>query len=551
MTRQVSGAERERRSEGSVLLDRGRACCARQRWADAFRALSRADRAAPLAPDDLELFATSAWVTGRDEEHLRTLQRAHQAHLAAGDRRRAARCAFWLGFRLLMRGEAGRATGWLGRAQRTVEGEAADCAERGYLLLPAVEQDIAAGDPEAAYGSAARAVEIGERCGDRDLVACARHQQGRIRIAAGQVEEGLALLDEVMVTATAGELSPPVTGLVYCSVIQACQAVYALGRAREWTAALARWCEAEMDAFTGICRVHRAEVLELRGDWQGASEEARRARARPRGTSPATEAAAFYRQAEVHRLRGELGAAEQAYRSASRGGYDPQPGLALLRLAEGNLDAAAAAVGRALAATTDRLAARGSCRPGSRSCWRPATGRWRRKPAPSSRRRRRPSTPTRSAPWRHTRAAPSSSPTARPTRRSRRCAGRSSSGRRPRPPTTRRGRASSPGWRAGPSGTPMAPRSSSRPRRPPIARLGAAPDLARLASAGTPDRHGLSKRELEVLRLVAAGDTNKAIAATLFLSERTVERHLSNIFTKLDLTTRAAATSWAWRHGLA
>ena len=186
-----------------------------------------------------------------------------------------------------LRGETGRATGWLARAQRLLEREGQDCAERGYLLLPVAEQQLAAGDCEAAYATAAIAAEIGERCGDADLIACARHQQGRIRLQQGQVERGLALLDEVMVAVTAAELSPLVTGLMYCSVIRACQEVYAFGRAGEWTAALARWCEEqpEMVAFTGTCRVHRAEIMQLHGAWQDAIEEAQRARERSRGST--------------------------------------------------------------------------------------------------------------------------------------------------------------------------------------------------------------------------------------------------------------------------
>ena len=191
-------------------------------------------------------------------------------------------------------------------------------------MLPVVEQHLVAGDLEAAYATAAEAAAIGERCGDADLIACTRHDQGRIRIQQGQVEKGLALLDEVMVAVTAGELSSLVTGLMYCSVIQACQEVYAFGRAREWTAALAQWCEEqpEMVAFTGVCRVHRAEIMQLRGAWQQAIEEAQRARERSQGVSQQTAAAALYQQAEVHRLRGEFAAAEEAYRSASQWGVN-------------------------------------------------------------------------------------------------------------------------------------------------------------------------------------------------------------------------------------
>ncbi|MEJ7670244.1 MAG: hypothetical protein WKH97_16265 [Casimicrobiaceae bacterium] len=170
---------------------------------------------------------------------------------------RAVRCAFWLGLHFLFRGETGRATGWLARAQRLLEREDRDCVEHGYLLLPVVEQQLGVGDSDAAYATAARAAEIGERFAESDLGAIARHQQGRMRIQQGQVEAGLALLDEAMVAVTAGELSPLVTGLIYCSVIEDCQQVYALSRAREWTMALAHWCDGqpEMVAFTGICRV--------------------------------------------------------------------------------------------------------------------------------------------------------------------------------------------------------------------------------------------------------------------------------------------------------
>ena len=329
-------------------IDRAHRYYKRGAWADAYHAFLRADQATTLAAEDLELLATAAYMVGRDENYLKTLERAYDAHRDTRQPVRAARCAFWLGFRLLMRGEVGRATGWFARAQRLLKHDARECAERGYLLLlPIVEQRLESGDYEAAYAAAADAAAVGERCGDPDLIACARHQQGRTRLQQAQVEAGLALLDETMVTVTAGELSPLVTGLMYCSVIAACQQVYAFDRAREWTAALTQWCEGQPDmvAFAGVCQVHRAEIMQLRGAWPEAIEEARRACARSQGVDRRAAAAALYQQAEVHRLKGEFTAAEEAYRGASRLGLEPQPGLALLRLVQGRSDAAATDVG--------------------------------------------------------------------------------------------------------------------------------------------------------------------------------------------------------------
>jgi DNA-binding CsgD family transcriptional regulator len=537
-------------------LERGRAHYRRRAWADAYRSLAGADKTAPLGAEDLELLAMAAYLIGRDEDYLTALDRAHQAHLNAGQVLRAARCAFWLGLRFLFRGEVGRATGWLGRAQRLLEHEEHECAEQGYLLLPVVEQQLAAGDLEAAYESAARAAAIGERCGEADLIACTRHQQGRIRIQQGQVVEGLALLDEVMVAVTAGELSSLVTGLLYCSVIQACQEVYAFGRAREWTAALAQWCEEqpEMVAFTGVCRVHRAEIMQLRGAWQGAIEEAQRARERAQGVDGQATAAAFYQQAEVHRLRGEFAAAEEAYRSASQWGLEPQPGLALLRLAQGRTAAALAAIRRALSATADRLQrakllpaqveialAAGDVRDARTAC------RELGEIAASF------DAGVLGAMAAHARGAVElAEGAAAAALASLRCAFEA--------------------WQQ-----VEAPYAAARTRvlmglacralgdddggglelaaaRAMFAQLGAAPDLARIdaltrgARSGT--RHGLTARELQVLRLVATGKTNKAIAAELFVSERTVDRHVGNILTKLDVPSRAAATAFAYEHGL-
>ncbi len=219
-------------------LGRGRESYARRAWMDAYKSLSHADQAAPLGAEDLELLATSAYMLGRDDDYLSGLERAHHAYLDAGEAMRAVRCAFWVGINLALRGEMSRATGWLGRAQRLLEREERDCVERGYLLVPVMLRHEAIGDWEAAYVAAVDAAEIGERFGDADLLALAVHEQGCALIQQGRVEEGLRLLDEAMVAVTAGELSPIVTGIVYCSVIMGCQEVYALRRAQEWTAAL-------------------------------------------------------------------------------------------------------------------------------------------------------------------------------------------------------------------------------------------------------------------------------------------------------------------------
>ena len=373
----------------------------------------------------------------------------------------------------------------------------------------------------------------------------------------GQVKRGLALLDEVMVAVTAGELSSLVTGLMYCSVIQACQEVYAFGRAREWTAALARWCEEqpEMVAFTGVCRVHRAEIMQLRGAWQDAIEEAQRARERSEGIDQRAAAAAFYQQAEVHRLRGEFAAAEEAYRNASQWGREPQPGLALLRLVQGRSDAAAAAIRRVVSATTHRLQrsrllpayveimltvgdiqeARGASSELEEiaetfeiDVLRAMAAQARGAIDLAEGDTRAALVPLRRAleVWRQV-EAPYEAACVRVLM----------------------------GMACRSLGDDEAAELEVGAARAVFEQLGAGPDLTRThapAQGAPPDHHhhGLTPRELQVLRLVATGKTNKAIATELFLSERTIDRHVSNIFAKLDVPSRAAATAYAYAHKL-
>jgi DNA-binding CsgD family transcriptional regulator len=540
-----------------AVLERGRACCARRAWSDARAALTRADQASSIGAEDLELLALSAYMTGDDEAYATVLERAHQARLQAGEGRRAARCAFWLGLRLAFRGEMGPAAGWFARAQRLVDGEGNDCAERGWLLLPIAEQALASGDADAAFAAATHAGSTGERCGDPDLCACARHLQGRIRLQQGQLNEGLALLDEAMVAVVAGELSPVVTGLVYCSVIDACQQIHDSARAREWTAALTRWCDAQpqMVAFTGVCMVHRAEILQCVGAWDEAIAEARRAFERLlQSRNRNGVAAACYRQGEIHRLRGAFAEAEAAFCKASEFGLDPQPGYALLRHAQGRTAAAAAAIRRALAAAGDRpervallpaqveiLLAGGEVDEAAACCTELETIAAAFGPGVVA-------AAASQARGALLLAQGETGAALRPLR-----AARQSWQELEVPYEAAKARVlTALACRA--LGDRDGARLELEGARTTFDRLGAAPDVAHAHAlereALQSHAQRLTRRELQVLRLVAVGRTNKSIAAELGLSERTIDRHLSHILGKLEVRSRAAATARAYQLAL-
>jgi DNA-binding CsgD family transcriptional regulator len=539
--------------DAMIELDRGRECCRLRAWSDAYRALSDADQAAPLAPADLELLSTAAYLVGRDAEYVKALERAHLAYCESGECLRAARCAYWLGFRLRFRGEIGQASGWFGHAQRLVEREARPSVEHGYLLTAAFEQRLDAGESEEAYATAESAAELGERFNDTDLVAIARHQQGRARLQQRRLDEGLALLDETMVLAVAGRLSPVVTGLMFCSAVQRCQNVYAHGRAREWTTALSTWCDAQPDmvAFSGACRVHRAEVLQLLGAWTEAVSEAERACAREYGLQ--ATAAAFYQLGELYRLTGELALAEQAYLNANQRGHEPQPGLALLRLAQGQPGNAADAIRgackvtaeqwqrmRLLPACVEIFLASGDTEEAAAACRELeelACGL---------------DTEGVSALAAHARGAVdlvegNAAASLVSLRRAAEIWQKVGA-----PYLVARVRVQI-GLAHRALGNEEGGQLEFEAARATFADLAATSDLRRVDSFLQPPParvHGLTARELEVLRLVAAGMTNKAIAGKLFLSERTVHRHVSNIFMKLNVSSRTAATAYAYEHEL-
>ncbi|HEY6064620.1 MAG TPA: protein kinase [Thermoanaerobaculia bacterium] len=329
-------------------VDRGRDAFVRHNWSDAWAELSAANQETPLEPEDLDRLATAAYLTGRDADATDLWGRAHQAFLSRNDLPRAARSALWLAFGLIARGESSTSAGWVARAGRVLEG-ADDCAEKGFLLGLNAVSVMFGGDPTTALGMFEQAAQIGERFGDPNVVCLARMGQGDCRIRLGQSAEGMKLFDEVMAGVTAGEVSPLLTGLVYCAVISACNATFDLRRAHEWTSALTRWCESQsgLVAYRGVCLVHRAAISQMRGAWPSAVDEARQACERlsePPGHS--SVGYAYYMRGELHRLRGEFAEADEAFRQASRHARKPDPGLAQLRLAQGRVDAAAASIRR-------------------------------------------------------------------------------------------------------------------------------------------------------------------------------------------------------------
>jgi len=538
-------------------LKRGRGSLRKQAWGTAFSHLSSADKAAPLEPEDIEGLATAAHLSGRETDSLELLARAHQAFLNAGEPQRSARCAIWLGLTTMFNGDMAQGNGWLARAGRLLK-TLDECAEHGYLLLATGIRDVRGGHAAEGDAALARATAIGRRFEDKDLVTMALHGQGRALIRRGKVAKGAELLDEAMAAVMAGEVSPTIAGVVYCSVLESCRESFDLRRAQEWTSALNRWCasQPELVPYRGHCLLQRADIMQLNGAWAEAMEEARHACERLSDPPPKPPlGAAFYRVAEIHRVRGEFAQAEEAYRQANQAGYTVQPGFALLRMAQGQLDAAQATI-RRLASETHAI----STRPKVLEAFVEIALAVSDIPAARTAADELKNTAARhGAPF---------------LRASADCACGAvllaEGDVRKALITLRRGWS---GWcELG------APYEAARARslialacreqgdldaaemelaaaRHTFGRLGAATDTARLEKlAGKKTAKStagpLSSRELQVLRLVASGTTNRGIAAKLGISDKTVARHVSNIFNKLDLTSRAAATAYAYQHGL-
>lgn len=532
-------------------LIRARESYDRREWLAAYDALSDAARDT-LAPDDFVRLATAAYLLGRRNDCVQALQRAYQLNIEAGDVLGAVRCAFWLAMVLLTNGEIAIGGGWVARSQRLLNDIDGDVVERGYVLIHVMFRHISAGELDIAYTLAEQITLYGHRYRDPDLIAMGLSCQGRLLLHLGQVSAGLALLDESMVGVAAGEVSTIFAGEVYCSMIEACQEIGDFDRAARWTAALTAWCTEQpgLVMFTGQCAVHRGQIMRAHGAFDEALIEFDLSLRRYLASqTPGPAGLAMAERGDVLRIRGDLAGADAAYQQAIAYGHEPQPGLALLWLAQGRTEAAAAAIRRLLSEKSDPvhrgqllpagvevslaahhhdeaavLAAELASIAGSFGC---------------------PSLQARAAYAAAAVALDAGDPAAAMPLLRHACATWDRLGGRYEIALCRLllGRALRALGDADSAATEVAA------ARRTFAELSAAPaerDAATLLAPTHPG--GLTAREVEVLRLVAAGRTNSEIAALLFLSEKTVARHLSNIFVKLDVTTRTAAAAFAFEH---
>ncbi len=527
----------------------------RHAWVDAYALLAEADRLDPLGPDDLERFARAAHLIGRDRESDDIWTRAHHAWLSTGDVPRAVRCVFWLALDLVLSGEWSRSAGWMARARRLLDD--VDCVEAGYLLALDGLQSYLAGDAARARELCGQGMAIAVRFADPELLSFAMVGVGEALIRLGKPDEGLRLLDEAMIAVTADKVSPIVAGLAYCAVVASCHEAFDVRRAREWTAELTRWCAAQQGLvpYRGVCLAHRVEILRLHGEWADAMDEAIRACAWLDSVPLKQSAdAVYYQLGELHRLRGEYAEAVAAYREANRFGHTAQPGLALTLLASGDLRGAEGAIRTALDTShevkqrcrilpafvevmlaTDRV---DDARQASADLEALAT--------------------TLRAPLLGAISA--------------RCTGAVLlAGGEARDAQTVLGPAFATfrdleapydaarvrvliGLCCRELGDEVTARMEIEAAKAAFRQMGAAADLLRAEelslAAPAPAASLLTHRELEVLRHVAAGKSNRMIATDLVLSEKTVARHVSNILTKLGVSSRSAATSYAHKNGL-
>lgn len=499
----------------------------------------------------------AADLVGEVDSCAHAWEAAYARYSGSGDAAGAARCATWLGMGLMLRGEQAWAGGWFARAHRLVDEVGLDDRVSGYLLIPNFLRALYGGDVDTAAPLADEMVITATRFDDTDLLGLGLLSQGEVALTRGDVAMAMSRFDEAMVAVTGDELTPIFAGMVYCGVIDACVSAFDLRRAAEWTEALRRWCDAQpgLVAYRGACLVHRSQVLLARGSWSEAELEADRACERL--TRPAHPALglAIYQRAELHRLRGEWDEAERAYRSAHDHGQEPAPGLALLRLAQGRTGAAVASIRRMVDEHRDSLSRAPMLAAaveiylvaGEAAAARTAADELEAIAAQVA------------APMLKAMAAAAvgavvlaaGDPGAalehlRVAHRGFRDLQMPYEAARVQLLIGR-----SCAW----MGDDDASELEFAAARVTFEALGASADLVRAADqarvgAGRTDASGLTERERQVVRLVAAGKTNRDIAVDLVISEHTVGRHLQNIFRKLQVSSRAAATAYAYEHHL-
>ncbi len=540
-------------------LEAARAALGRWDWAEALRVADGAGAGAGATTgaaeaDRLDIVAEASWWLGRLDECIEARKRAYALYEPRGDRERAGQCAVWLYEHYQMKAKPAIAGGWLRRARRALEAETG-CVAFGNLLLREAEMAHGSGDLEGAAALARDALALGRDLGSADLEAEALQAAGRVLIDAGRQSEGLGHLDEAMLSAVEGRLCPYTTGKVYCSLISACEQLGDLRRAAEWTDATLRWSEHHpLAMWPGLCRVHRATLLQLRGDWTAAEREARRACDELGGFHVPNAAAGYVEIGEIRRRLGDLDGAEAAFAKAEELCGRRSAGLALVRLAQRRLDAATAIITAMLAEQTwDRLA-RARLLP---ACVQIAVATGDLDGAATA------------ADELDGIAADVDSPAIAAAALSTRGRLQLAMGQHSAACTTLQDALRQ--WQQLEVPYEIATvrlllgqacrncgdeDGASRSLAQAAAifdRLGAALDARHTRDFTTSPSFpaGLTAREAAVLSLVASGRTNREVAAVLHLSERTVARHVSNIFTKAGVTSRTAATAFAYENNLA
>lgn len=535
-------------------LAAGRAAFERRDWPRARELLSQAAETEVLEADDVFALADCAWWLGHIDEALRAYEEAHRRYLQQGLPARAAMAALLLGAHAVERGDSAVGSGWMSRARRLLSG-VPEGPEHGYPLYWDVFEAMANGDLDGALRLARRMQDLGRRFDDSDLVALGLLGEGRALVKQAAVSRGMGLLDEAMLLAVSDELHPLWTGAIYCHLMDVCHEFVDVHRAAEWTQAAARWCDTvpEPVLYRGICRVHRAQVFQRQGAWQHAEREVTRVGAELEGVHVGTVAEAHYELGETRRLRGDLPGAEASFRRAHELGRDPQPGLAQLRSAQGRKDAACASLRAALAERADdRLGRVGLCA----ALVEVALSAGQAEPARAA-----------AAELRATASAYGSTGLEALAQRAHgavlvadgqahealawlRTACRLWQDLEAPYDTARTRLLLAEAYRSLDDEDQAVLELDAAQAA--FEELGALPDLRRVSQlrGGSTLPDGLSRREVEVLRLVATGKTNHEIAAELYISDKTVARHVVNIYLKLDVSSRAAATAYAFDHGL-